>query len=158
MTRINVGYAVRLLVNKHLMAEHRELKRIPNVVSRGRYNLKTAPKEFTLGKGHVSFFYDKLGYLKERYIELYNECRARGLNVQNYESSWDNVPPELMNGYTPTERDIRIITERITDRLANPIAKQKKDILNEQRLQEDIRDNREPRRSDTTQEQPCSTS
>jgi hypothetical protein len=140
------------------MAEHRELKRIPNVVSRGRYNLKTAPKEFTLGKGHVSFFYDKLGYLKERYIELYTECRARGLNVQNYESSWDNVPPELMNGYTPTDNDVRIITERITDRLANPIAKQKKDKLNEQRLQEDIRDNREPRRSSTTQEQPCSIS
>ena len=150
MTRINTGYAVQLLTNKHLMAEHRELKRIPNVVSRGRYNLKTAPKEFTLGKGHVSFFYDKLGYLKKRYIELYNECRSRGLNIQNYESSWDGIPPELMNDYTPTEKDIRIITERINDRLANPIAKQKKDKLNEQRLQEDIRNNREPERSNIT--------
>ena len=152
MTRINAGYAVKLLTTKHLMAEHRELKRIPNVVSRGRYNLKTAPKEFTLGKGHVSFFYDKLGYLKKRYIELYNECRARGLNVQNYENSWDGVPPELMNDYIPTERDVQIITERINDRLANPIAKQKKEKLNEQGLQEDIRNNRKPTTNSLTQE------
>ena len=34
-----------------------------------------------------------------------------------------------MNNYTPTERDIRIISERIADRLANPISKQKKDGL-----------------------------
>lgn len=126
MTRINIGIPVKQLTDKHLMAEHRELKRIPNVVSRGRYNLKTAPKEFTLGKGHVSFFYDKLGYLKERYIALYEECRERGFNVQSYLSSWDNVPQHLMGNYTPTARDIQIVSERIADRLANPISKQKK--------------------------------
>ena len=127
MTRINVGIPPKQLTDKHLIAEHRELKRIPNVVSRGRYNLKTAPNEFTLGKGHVSFFYTRLGYLKDRYIELYNECRARGFNVQSYVSSWDGVPAELMGGYTPTDRDIQIVSERIKDRLANPIAKQKKE-------------------------------
>ena len=126
MTRINAGIPVKSLTNKHLIAEHRELKRIPNVVSKGRYNLKTAPKEFTLGKGHVSFFYDKMGYLKERYLELYNECRERGFNVQSYLNSWDGVPDHLMNGYTPTQKDIEIVSARIADRLANPISKQKK--------------------------------
>ncbi len=96
MTRINIGVPPTTLTNKHLMAEHRELKRIPNVVSRGRYNLKTAPPEFTLGKGHVSFFYNKLGYLFKRYEELYTECRARGMNVQYYGSSRDGFPPELV--------------------------------------------------------------
>jgi len=134
MTRINAGIPPKQLTDKHLMAEHRELKRIPNVVSRGRYNLKTAPAEFTLGKGHVSFFYTRLGYLKERYIELHNECRARGFNVQSYVSSWDGVPAELMGGYTPTEEAIRLVSERIKDRLANPIAKQKKE-KREQELQ-----------------------
>lgn len=128
MTRINVGVLPQTLTNKHLMAEHRELKRIPNVVSRGRYNLKTAPPEFTLGKGHVSFFYDKLGYLKKRYDALYEECIKRGMNVQYYGNSWDGVPRELMNDYIPTERDVQIIMERINDRLANPIAKQKKEL------------------------------
>ena len=135
MTRINIGIPPKQLTDKHVMAEHRELKRIPNVVSRGRYNLKTAPPQFTLGKGHVSFFYDKLGYLKKRYIELYEECRARGFNVQCYLSSWDGVPNELMNDYSPTARDIQIVSERIADRLANPLSKQKR----ENGLQKDVR-------------------
>ena len=138
MTRINIGVPPRELTNKHLIAEHREIKRIPNVVSKGKYNLKCVPPQFTLGKGHVSFFYDKLGYLKERYVSLYNECINRGFNVQNYEDCWDGVPRELMNSYVPTERDVLIVTERIADRLANPIAKQKKNGL-----QEDVRRNGE---------------
>jgi hypothetical protein len=146
MTRINIGIPVKQLTDKHLMAEHRELKRIPNVVSRGRYNLKTAPKEFTLGKGHVSFFYDKLGYLKDRYIELYNECRERGFNVQSYLSSWDGVPSHLMNNYHPTEKDIKIVSERIADRLANPLSKQKKE---RERLQGDIQTDRGSRETNT---------
>ena len=134
MTRINVGIPPQELTNKHLIAEHRELKRIPNVVAKGRCNLKNIPPEFSLGKGHVSFFYDKLGYLRERYTDLYNECITRGFNVQSYLLSWDGVPQELMNGYIPTAKDIEIIRERIAERLANPIAKQKKNGL-----QEDVR-------------------
>ena len=88
--------------------------------------MKTSPAEFTLGRGHVSFFYTRLGYLKKRYIELYNECRARGFNVQSYLNAWDDVPPELMGDYTPTEKDIKIISERIADRIANPLSKQRK--------------------------------
>ena len=134
MTRINLGIPPAQLTNKHLIAEHRELKRVPNAVAKGKYNLKNVPSEFTLGKGHVSFFYDKLGYLKDRYVDLYNECLVRGFNVQNYEASWDGVPQDLMNGYIPTARDIEIIRERIAERLANPIAKQKKNGL-----QKDVR-------------------
>lgn len=134
MTRINLGIPPAQLTNKHLIAEHRELKRIPNAISKGKYNLKNIPSQFTLGKGHVSFFYDKLGYLKDRYVDLYNECLVRGFNVQNYEASWDGVPQDLMNGYIPTARDIELIRERIAERLANPIAKQKKNGL-----QKDVR-------------------
>lgn len=134
MTRINLGIPPAQLTNKHLIAEHRELKRVPNAIAKGKYNLKNIPSQFTLGKGHVSFFYDKLGYLKDRYVDLYNECLLRGFNVQNYEASWDGVPQELMNGYVPTVRDIEIIRERIAERLANPIAKQKKNGL-----QKDVR-------------------
>lgn len=117
MTRINLGIDVKTLHYKHLLGEHRELKRVPNCVSRGRYNLKNTPKEFTLGKGHVAFFYDKLLYLKNRYEELYKECINRGFKVENYISAWDNAPPELMNDYEPTQQDIKIITERINEKL-----------------------------------------
>ena len=84
MTRINLSIPPEELNTRHLLAEHRELKRIPNVVSRGRYNLKNTPKEFTLGKGHVAFFYDKLLYLKNRYEEIYAQCKKRDFKVTYY--------------------------------------------------------------------------
>jgi deoxyribonuclease (pyrimidine dimer) len=117
MTRINVGIPPIELSKSHLIAEHREVKRVPNCVAKGRYNLKGQPKEFTLGTGHVKFFYTRLWYLKKRYEELYAECKRREINVQYYGNAWDNVPPELMNDYTPTERDKQLIRERISERL-----------------------------------------
>lgn len=117
MTRINCGIPPMELSNKHLLSEARELKRIPNCVSKGRYNLKNQPKEFKLGTGHVSFFYSRLGYLKKRYEELYAECKRRGFNVQYYGEAWDNVPLHLMGDYTPSDTDRQIIRERISERL-----------------------------------------
>ncbi len=117
MTRINCGIPVVELNDRHLLAEAREIKRVPNCVSRGRYNLKNTPKEFTLGKGHVAFFYDKLKYLKNRYEDIYKECKNRKFNIQYWGSAWDNVPLSLMNDYTPTERDKEIIRQRIKERL-----------------------------------------
>lgn len=119
MTRINVGIDVKTLHYKHLLAEAREIKRIPNCVSRGRFNLKSTPPQFTLGKGHVAFFYDKLLYLKNRYEELHEECINRGFNVSDYRNAWDDVPKELMNDYTPTQRDREIIEERLSEKLKN---------------------------------------
>lgn len=117
MTRINVGIPPKQLTRQHLLAEHREMKRIPNVVSKGKYNLKGQPKQFKLGTGHVKFFYDKLGYLKQRYEEVYHECCERKYDVTYYGDSWNNVPKHLMGTYTPTERDIQLVTERINERL-----------------------------------------
>lgn len=117
MTRINVAIPPRELTNRHLIAEHREMKRIPNVVSRGRYNMKSVPPKFTLGKGHVAFFYDKLLYLKNRYEEVYAECKNRNFNVAYYGNAWEGVPQHLMNDYTPTKHDEEIIRQRINEKL-----------------------------------------
>lgn len=117
MTRINVNYPVEKLITRHLLSEHREIKRIPNNISKGKFNLKNIPEEFTLGKGHVKFFYDKLGYLKKRYEEVYAECKRRNYNVVYYGKSWDGVPKHLMNDYTPTIRDSALIECRINEKL-----------------------------------------
>jgi hypothetical protein len=117
MTRINVGIPPAELVNQHLIAEHREIKRIPNCIAKGRYNMDGIPDRFKLGTGHVKFFYNKLLYLRSRYIKLYEECINRGFNVQNYINAWDNVPIELMNDYQPTEIDRDIIKEIINLKL-----------------------------------------
>lgn len=117
MTRINVGVPPHELTTKHLIAEHREIKRIPNVIKSGKFNMNGQPDKFTLGTGHVKFFYDKILFLKNRYIEIYNECISRGFNVTNYIDSFEGIHQSFMNDYNPTEHDAKIIRERIALRL-----------------------------------------
>ena len=113
MTRINVGIDPSELPTKLLLAEHRELKRIPNMVRENRVNLSGIPARFTLGTGHVKFFYNKLGYLKDRYHKIYNECVVRNCNVQYYGDSFEGIPENLMSEYAHTERDRELLIERI---------------------------------------------
>lgn len=116
MTRINCGIPPAELSSKHLIAEHREIKRIPNLIKNGKYSMKGQPMEFTLGAGHVKFFYDKLGYLLERYKQLHDECLKRRFKVANYADAWSGVPENMMGMYSPTEKDIAIIRARINER------------------------------------------
>lgn len=117
MTRINCGIPVQELHNKHLLAEHREIVRIPNTITSGKAKIDNIPETFRLGTGHVKFFYNKLWYLQKRYIELYKECLRRGFLVQNYLTAFEDVPPDLFNDYVPTEQDNQIVRERILERL-----------------------------------------
>lgn len=116
MTRINCGIKPELLTKPHLLAEHREIKRIPNNIRKGKYNLNDVPAEFKLGSGHVKFFYDKLLYLKNRYEEIYNVCLNKKLNVTYFGDAWDGCPNHLMNDYIPSQRDIDIVSERLMER------------------------------------------
>lgn len=113
MTRINCGIKPSTLIDKHLLAEHREIKRIPNVVKSGKARLDNIPTTFCLGTGHVKFFYNKLGYLKKRYKGIHRECIKRGFNVQDYTTAWNDVPDSLMGNYKPTAVDRGIVMERL---------------------------------------------
>jgi len=116
MTRINISVPPKELSTKHLIAEHRELKRIPNAIRNGKAVVNNIPDKFTLGKGHVKFFYNKLLFLKKRYEELYQECINRGFKVTYYGNAWDDIPVNLMNDYIPTSDDDLIIRARIKER------------------------------------------
>jgi deoxyribonuclease (pyrimidine dimer) len=127
MTRINVVPADEL-TDKHLVAEYRELPRIFKLVrdrqDKGHTNVtvnreKAMPSTYTLGTGHVLFFYDKLYYLIDRYQELCNEMYHRGFTV-NYphvpEFVWD-LRLHWFGEYTPTQEALQINRERIAARL-----------------------------------------
>lgn len=116
MTRINVAIKAAELPDKLLLAELREIKRIPNVIRQGKYNLSGIPDQFTLGTGHVKFFYNKLEYLLKRYLALRREALERGFNVSDWSDAWNGVPPELMNDYNETLRDRSILIERIAEK------------------------------------------
>lgn len=113
ITRINVGIDPSELPTKLLLAEHREIKRIPNTIKSGKAKIQGIPPKFTLGPGHVKFFYDKLKYLKIRYLQIYFECLSRNCNVQSYAESFEDIPAELFNDYTVTNNDRQLLIERI---------------------------------------------
>lgn len=116
MTRVNAGIHPSELCDKHLIAEHREIKRIPNIVRSGKADLSSIPTEFTLGKGHVKFFYDKLMYLKKRYMEIYKESKRRGFKVTWYGDSFDALPADLCNDWDDSSAR-SLLAERINSKL-----------------------------------------
>ena len=118
MTRINVGIHPSELPIKMLIAEHREIKRIPNCIKSGRYSLTDIPVNFTLGQGHVKFFYDKLEYLRKRYEMIYQTCIGAPyyFNVTYYGESFNGLPEALMGDYAPTMDDRALLVQRLHEK------------------------------------------
>jgi hypothetical protein len=117
MTRISVGVRAIELCDAHLIKERIELLRIPNAIKSGKAVVKDIPKSFTLGVGHVKFFYDKLGYLQERYEELTAECIERDFNITDFSDSFLDLPSNLCNSYQERDIDRKIVVERVNERL-----------------------------------------
>jgi hypothetical protein len=118
MTRISVGVRAIELCDAHLIKERVELVRIPNAVRTGKAVIKDIPKQFTLGTGHVKFFYDKMGYLHQRYTELTEECIARGFNTTDFSDSFEGIKPSLWKNYNETTQDRKIVVQRVNERLS----------------------------------------
>ena len=119
MTRINAGYPPKQLSRQHLIAEHREIVRIPNTIKSGKAKVRDIPDTFRLGSGHVKFFYDKLKFLHHRYLSIYEECKSRGYNITWFGDAFHDIPTELYNDYIPTEEAVSLITQRIKERTKN---------------------------------------
>jgi deoxyribonuclease (pyrimidine dimer) len=119
MTRINL-IPVEELSNQHLLSEAREIKRIPNAILKGKFNLDNIPENYTMGTGHVKYFYKRLGWLIQRYWSLYQECNRRGFNVTYYMLSFINAAKlntSLNNGWEPTAQDIRVNRTRLAEKI-----------------------------------------
>lgn len=129
MTRINVVEPSEL-TNKHLMGELHEITRVYGLVRKAqdrkinKYNFKDKikqPDAYTMGTGHVYFFYDKLVFITERYYALNQEALKRSFKVNPIERT------ELVSGiqqwwfsdYIPTNDAIEINRGRINERLGN---------------------------------------
>ena len=127
MTRINL-VKVEDLADQHLMSEWREIKMVPPALRRSLKTkpaaelLKGIPETYTLNTGHVSFFYDKMKFLAQRYDELTTELQGnRGYNLQSHnpdEIFYDGIPDVFKTkDWTPTISEIKINVERIVLRI-----------------------------------------
>ena len=124
MTRINL-IDPALLSDQHLMAEYREMPMVPSALRRSLRTktveqiLKSIPDKFTLNTGHVRFFYNKLFYLQNRYIDVRDELTNRGFKLDySRPLGVQDIPSCAFFGdYTPTEEAVKIITARINEKI-----------------------------------------
>lgn len=122
MTRINV-IPVSELMDQHLLAEHREITRLPknlqqslNRKSKAFSEAEISP-DYVLGKGHVKFFMNKFKWLEKRFMELTEECDKRGFNVSFRDASIFKVAPRWYNDWTITEESVTLNKQRIKERI-----------------------------------------
>lgn len=122
MTRINV-IPVQELNGKMLVAEYREIMRLPNNLEKSlnrkgkSFSMNEIPSQYKLGTGHVKFFFDKFAFLEKRFKQLLDEMDNRGYNAKFRDSTMFQVSPEFYNDYSPTQNAIEINRERIKERL-----------------------------------------
>jgi len=74
--------------------------------------IRNQPEEYCLGRGHVNFFKDKLGYLKERHELIKEEMGKRGFKISKT-IDLNKYPKEYWNDWKPNKRDREIIKKRL---------------------------------------------
>lgn len=120
MTRINC-IPVEELTGPHLVAEYRELPRVFNLARKAAEKGTIQPKStYTLGTGHVIFFYTRLTYLAKRFLALIDEMQHRGYHpnfTEDLAVAHADIPAALWNDWTPTPEAMAINRERIALRL-----------------------------------------
>ena len=121
MTRINC-VPVSELSRQHLVAEYRELPRVFNLArkaaARGHQSVD-APAHYTLGKGHMLFFYTRLKYLANRQQQLIEEMQQRGYQANFTDSLFElhaDIPTYMWNDWQPDETALTINRQRILER------------------------------------------
>ena len=122
MTRINLIDPVYLL-DMHLGAEYRELPRIFGLVRKAQLKGLSPkdiniPSHYVLGKGHVRFFFDKLGWLRLRYRSLVRECliRGRAVNFPDDDSLTEGIDPCWLNHWSPSKKETMLNLSRLNER------------------------------------------
>lgn len=116
MTRVNL-VPVTELDGKMLIAEKHEIVRIFGLARKAQNELhkKKIPSEYTLGTGHVLYFYNKLKFISDRYDALCAEMIARGYTCNRIpkEELHQGIRQGLFQDYIPTAHAIKINRERI---------------------------------------------
>lgn len=117
--RINAGIPVKNLSDEHLRAEEAEIAMCPGFYNRVWRGKSSIPSQFTLNKGHISFFMNKKTWTLKRYKELHQECLRRGFNIKDKSERWEGWNPSVDIDYIPTSRDNQIVKERIISKINN---------------------------------------
>jgi len=134
MTRINCVPPSELH-KKHLVAEYHEISRVFSLVRKLLASGKDpancgAPDVYTLGPGHVRFFYTKLAWVQNRLADLALEMEMRGINVRAelLKGVADKIPDRFFGQWEPTEDDMKVNRDRLEERLSQMVDKPKRKV------------------------------
>ena len=114
MVRINI-INPKKLADQHLIAEYNEILMLIGYV-RKYPKLGEVPSKYTLGKGHVLFFKNKLKYLKKRHELIKIEMKKRGFKT-NKKISLSKFKKELIHDWKPSKAGIEIIKKRLKQKI-----------------------------------------
>ena len=122
MTRINADINPIFLTDQHLLAEYNELGLFYSSLRRSiksKNGISNIPEKFTLNKGHVKFFYNKLTFVNNRYELLKRELNDRNFKLDSDRKiTIDNeFPDNLYNNWQSNDADIKVIKERIRSKI-----------------------------------------
>ncbi|GAY26360.1 hypothetical protein ATG_15630 [Desulfurococcaceae archaeon AG1] len=118
MVRVNLIDPL-YLTDQHLIAEYNEILMLIAYLRRyplDRDDPARIPQRFTLGKGHMVFFKNKVLYLKRRHDSLREEMTRRGFKA-NKTLSTEGFPPSMLNDWHPDEDDVRVVKARIIEKI-----------------------------------------
>jgi deoxyribonuclease (pyrimidine dimer) len=116
MVRINL-INPKCLTDQHLIAEYDEIlmllgyvEKYPKIkIIKGKSEI---PEKYTLNKGHMKFFKDKLIYIKNRHELLKKEMLKRRFKP-NKTINLNRYSKNLRNDWKPEKDDYEVITRRI---------------------------------------------
>ncbi|MBS3108094.1 endonuclease V [Candidatus Woesearchaeota archaeon] len=110
MVRINL-INPKKLADQHLIAEYNEILMLLGYI-RKHPRLKDIPNDFHLGKGHMLFFKNKLGYIKNRFESVKKEMQRRNFHAsKNLNLSKFSI--NHLKNWKPKIIDIKLIKKRI---------------------------------------------
>jgi deoxyribonuclease (pyrimidine dimer) len=123
MTRINADIDPKTLHRRHLIAELREITMVPAALKRALRTkskneiLESISEKFTLGSGHVRFFYDKQRFLMERFMKLTEEMRRRGYAPDHGRvMAFIGFDKEFNKNWAASSEDNQLVQARIDER------------------------------------------
>ncbi|MFO7872030.1 MAG: pyrimidine dimer DNA glycosylase/endonuclease V [Candidatus Undinarchaeales archaeon] len=114
MVRVNL-ISPEKLADQHLIAEYAEILMLVEYI-RSYPSIENIPDKFTLGKGHMKFFKNKVLYLKKRHEKLKKEMNKRGFKPGKT-VSLKGIKKNKLKDWKPKERDLKIIRKRLIKRI-----------------------------------------
>ena len=111
MVRVNI-INPKELADQHLVAEYLEIMMLIGSIKKRIPDVTKIPNEYVLGKGHINFFKNKLGYLEKRHELIKKEMRRRGFKT-NVTLDLKKFDKSLKKDWKPKKEDFEIIRKRL---------------------------------------------